>query len=61
MSQLNQDFHPTPQRYIFHEVRVPLNSISMGLQLLFLNVLNPETAETVDMMVPRNDTIYPKI
>ena len=38
-------------RYVFHEVRVPLNSISMGLSLLSMNTdVNDEDAETIDMM-----------
>jgi len=38
-------------RYVFHEVRVPLNSISMGLTLLRMNKeIAKDDLETVDMM-----------
>ena len=38
-------------RYVFHEVRVPLNSISMGLQLLQGNVnIDAEDRSTIMMM-----------
>jgi hypothetical protein len=38
-------------RYVFHEVRVPLNSISLGLQILDdVKNLKPEEIETVAMM-----------
>jgi len=38
-------------RYVFHEVRVPLNSISMGLHVLLMNDnMSEEDKETIGMM-----------
>lgn len=37
-------------RFVFHEVRVPLNSISMGVQVLESSPLATEDQETVTMM-----------
>jgi signal transduction histidine kinase len=37
-------------RYVFHEVRVPLNSISMGLYVLKSFTFTNETSETLGMM-----------
>ena len=37
-------------RYVFHEVRVPLNSISMGLHVLETHEFDEECIETIDMM-----------
>lgn len=43
-------------RYVFHEVRVPLNSISMGLHVLQGSNLSPPEKETIDMM--REATLF---
>jgi signal transduction histidine kinase/CheY-like chemotaxis protein len=47
----NNDSRRAFLRYVLHEVRVPLNSISMGLALLGMNQdVIAEESETVDMM-----------
>jgi hypothetical protein len=43
-------------RYVFHEVRVPLNSISMGLHVLQGSNLTPPEKETILMM--REATVF---